>query len=255
MLTRLYENPLVAGKLYVGTSGFAYKEWKGPFYPEDLKDAEMLSFYASRLSSVEINYTFRRFPAEKTLRRWAELAPAGFRFALKANQRITHFKRLRGADTDVSDFLQLSKLLGEHLGPILFQCPPSLQFDRGLIQSFLAYLPPIAPCAFEFRHESWLEARDLLAENGVAWCLAETDTAEVDRFSIPSEPFAYLRLRREDYSDEDVSAWAKGIGSVLEEGRDAFAYFKHEEGAAAPRWAERLAAAIAPSSLNNPRFP
>ncbi|MGH2692721.1 MAG: DUF72 domain-containing protein [Actinomycetota bacterium] len=239
----------MAGKLYVGTSGFAYPEWKGAFYPEDLKDSEMLSFYGTRLSSVEINYTFRRFPAEKTLRRWAELAPDGFRLALKANQRITHFKRLRDADTDVSDFLQLSKLLGEHLGPILFQCPPSLQFDRGLIESFLAYLPPIAPYAFEFRHESWTEARDLLTENGAAWCVAETDTAEADRISIPSEPFAYLRLRREDYSDEDVSAWADGIRSTLEAGTDVYAYFKHEEGAAAPRFAQSLAASLDPTSL------
>ena len=240
MLARLYENPLVAGRLYVGTSGFAYKEWKGPFYPEDLKDAEMLSFYGSKLSSVEINYTFRRFPVEKTLTRWAEQAPEGFRLALKANQRITHFKRLRDAETDVSDFLQLSKLLGEHQGPILFQCPPSLEFDRGLIETFLAYLPPIAPYAFEFRHPSWADARDLLAENGAAWCTAETDAAEANRSSIPSEPFGYLRLRREDYSEEDISSWAKAIGAVLENDRDVFAYFKHEEGAAAPSYATRL---------------
>jgi uncharacterized protein YecE (DUF72 family) len=236
----LYENPRVAGNLYVGTSGFAYKEWKGAFYPESLKDAEMLSFYATRLSSVEINYTFRRFPVEKTLKRWAEQAPDGFRLGLKAHGRITHTKRLRDADADVSEFLQRARLLGERLGPILFQCPPSLQFDRGLIESFLAYLPPIAPYAFEFRHESWAEARDLLAENRVAWCLAETDAAEADRSSIPSEPFAYLRLRREDYSDEDVSAWAAGIRTTLEAGRDVYAYFKHEEGAAAPRWAQHL---------------
>jgi uncharacterized protein YecE (DUF72 family) len=243
----LYENPLVAGKLYIGTSGFAYKEWKGPFYPEDLKDAEMLSFYASRLSSVEINYTFRRFPVEKTLRRWAELSPEGFRLALKANQRITHTKRLRDADADVSEFLQRARVLGDHLGPILFQCPPTLQFDRRLIESFLGYLPPIAPYAFEFRHESWSEARDLLAENGATWCVAETDTTEVDRSAIPAGPFAYLRLRREEYSDEDIASWAAALRPTLEAGRDVFAYFKHEEGAAAPRWAQHLAAALPPN--------
>src|SRR5688500_5902183 len=99
------------GTLFVGTSGFAYPEWKGAFYPEDLKQADMLTYYAGRFPSVEINYTFRRFPAAKTLTRWAELGPEGFRFALKANQRITHTRRLRGADTDVSDFLQLARLL------------------------------------------------------------------------------------------------------------------------------------------------
>jgi uncharacterized protein YecE (DUF72 family) len=245
----------MTGKLFAGTSGFAYKEWKGHFYPEDLKDAEMLPFYASKLPSVEINYTFRRFPVETTLRRWAELAPEGFRLGLKAHGRITHTKRLRDADADVSEFLQRAKLLGEHLGPILFQCPPTLQYDRGLIESFLAYLPPIAPYAFEFRHESWSAARELLAENNVAWCVAETDVAEADRSSIPSGPFAYLRLRREDYSDEDISAWAKGLEPVLEEGRDVFAYFKHEEGAAAPSYAQRLQELLAPGSLNNPRIP
>ncbi len=234
----------MAGSLFVGTSGFAYPEWKGTFYPGDLKQADMLAFYASRLLSVEINYTFRRLPAETTLRRWAELAPDGFRFALKANQRITHFKRLRDAETDVSEFLQLSKLLGERQGPILFQCPPSLEFDRGLIEAFLAYLPPIAPYAFEFRHESWTAARDILAENGAAWCLAETDGSEIDRSSVPSEPFAYLRLRREDYSERDIGSWAEIVRPVLEAGRDAYVYFKHEEGAAAPRYAERLAALL-----------
>jgi uncharacterized protein YecE (DUF72 family) len=231
----------MTGKLYVGTSGFAYPEWKGVFYPEDLRAAEMLPFYASRLSSVEINYTFRRFPVEKTIKRWAGQAPEGFRLTLKANSRITHTKRLRDADADVAEFLERARLLGDHMGPILFQCPPTLQYDRGLIEAFLGYLPPLAPYAMEFRHESWVAARDLLAENGVAWCAAETDAAEMDRSSFPSEPFAYLRLRREDYPDEDIAAWANGIRSVLDLDRDVYAYFKHEDGAAAPRWALQLA--------------
>ena len=229
------------GTLFVGTSGFAYPEWKPAFYPEDVKAADMLTYYAARFPSVEINYTFRRFPSAKTLTKWAEQGPEGFRFALKANQRITHTRRLRDADTDVSDFLQLARLLGDHLGPILFQCPPTLRFDRGLLESFLGYLPPLAPYAMEFRHESWGAARDLLAENGVAWCVAETDAASADRASIPAEPFAYLRLRREDYTDEDLRQWADGIGKVLGSGRDVYAYFKHEDGAAAPRYAEALA--------------
>jgi uncharacterized protein YecE (DUF72 family) len=240
----------VAGTLFVGTSGFAYPEWKGHFYPEGMKDTEMLSFYGTRLPSVEINYTFRRFPVEKTLIRWEEQAQEGFRLALKANQRITHTKRLRDADGDVSEFLQRAKLLGDHLGPILFQCPPSLHFDRGLIESFVGYLPPIAPYAMEFRHQSWLEARDFLAENGVASCLAETDDTSVDAFKVPSEPFAYLRLRREDYSDQDIQSWADGIRPILDAGRDVYAFFKHEEGAAAPGFAQRLRDLVSPSSLD-----
>ena len=121
----------MSGTLYLGTSGFAYKEWKGPFYPETLKDREMLSFYASRFPSVEINYTFRRQASEKTLATWREQTPEGFEFALKAHQRITHTLRLRDADESVAFFLDRAKLLGDRLGPILFQCPPSLRFDLG----------------------------------------------------------------------------------------------------------------------------
>ncbi len=238
----------MVGSLYLGTSGFAYPEWIGPFYPEGLKADDMLPAYAERFRSVEINYTFRRFPAETTVQRWAERTPAGFRFALKAVGRITHTRRLRDADQDVSDFLERVRLLGEGLGPILFQCPPSLHYDGGLIESFLAYLPPVAPYAFEFRHESWSEARDLLAEHGVAWCFAETDETPAEAEPVLSEPFAYLRLRREEYPDELLARWAERIGAALERGKDVFAYLKHEEGAGAPRHAERLASMLAGSS-------
>ena len=228
----------MAGTLYVGTSGFAYPEWRGSFYPDGLKQADFLAHYATRFPSVEINYTFRRFPAEKTMDRWASLAPAGFRFALKATGRITHTRRLRGADQDVSDFLDRARRLGESMGPILFQCPPSLHFDRELIEQFLAYLPPVAPYAFEFRHESWNEAKPILAEHGVAWCVSETD--ERPAGDVPTEPFVYLRLRKEEYADEDLKRWSETVLSAVEGGRDVFAFFKHEEGTAAPGYAERL---------------
>jgi uncharacterized protein YecE (DUF72 family) len=232
----------VSGTLYLGTSGFAYGEWKGAFYPEGLKDREMLSYYATRFPSVEINYTFRRQPAEKTLMTWKQETPDGFLFALKGHQRITHTLRLAGADESVSFFLDRARLLGERLGPILFQCPPSLRFDRSLIESFLGYLPPIARYAMEFRHPSWEEARDVLAAQGVAWCTAETDERAAERDSW--EPFGYLRLRRERYTDEELKAWAGRIGEALADGRDVFCYFKHEEDAVGVRHAERLAELI-----------
>ena len=134
----------MSGTLYLGTSGFAYKEWKGPFYPETLKDREMLGFFAGRFRSVEINYTFRRQPSETTLESWKQQTPEGFAFAVKAHQRITHTLRLRDADESVAFFLDRVKLLGDRLGPILFQCPPSLKFDRGLIEAFAGFLPPTA---------------------------------------------------------------------------------------------------------------
>lgn len=235
----------MAGTLYVGTSGFAYKDWKGSFYPSDLKDADMLSHYARRLSSVEINYTFRRLPEESTLTRWREQTPDEFRLALKASQRITHWARLAGADEAVSTFLDRAKVLGERLGPILFQCPPTLRYDGGLIEAFLAYLPPTFRYAMEFRHPSWEEARHLLSEQGVAWCTAETDENEPGTFS--PHPFGYLRLRKDEYDDAELGAWARRIRTALDDGRDVYCYIKHEGRDAAQR-ATRLAELVAQPS-------
>src|SRR5437899_322489 len=147
----------------------------------------MLGYFAQRFPSVEINYTFRRQPSEQTLATWKEQTPEGFPFALKAHQRITHTLRLRDADDAVSFFLDRVRLLGDRLGPILFQCPPSLRFDRALIEPFLAYLPGNVRCAMEFRHPSWEEARPLLRDQGVAWCTAETDVSSGGEPSF--EPF------------------------------------------------------------------
>ena len=229
----------MAGAAHLGTSGFAYKEWIGPFYPEGTRDADMLPRYADRFPSVEINYTFRRQPAEKTLATWVERTPPDFRFALKAHQRITHTLRLADADEAVGTFLERVRALGERLGPILFQCPPTLRYDRRLIESFLGYLPPTFRYAMEFRHPSWEEARDLLVDQGVAWCVAETD--EGGPVQPVAEPFAYLRLRKEDYADEELARWASWIRGRVAAGREVYAFLKHEEKAAGPRHAERLA--------------
>ncbi|MGZ6548568.1 MAG: DUF72 domain-containing protein, partial [Actinomycetota bacterium] len=148
------------GKLFVGTSGFAYKEWKPEFYPDDLKAADMLSFYSRRFNSVEINNTFYRMPTEKQTATWAEQTPEDFTFTLKAPQKITHIARLRDVDENLEFFLNTARAMGSRLGCILFQCPPSLKYDAGLLGSFLALLPgqPFR-FAMEFRHDSWTEAR------------------------------------------------------------------------------------------------
>jgi uncharacterized protein YecE (DUF72 family) len=161
---------------------------------------------------------------------------------LKAHQRITHWLRLADADEAVGNFLERAKLLGPRLGAILFQCPPNLPFDRGLIENFLGFLPPTYRYAFEFRHPSWAQARDILAEQGAAWCVAETDEKAAPDEPIPAEPFAYLRLRKEDYSDHELELWGKRISQALDEDRDVYCYFKHEEKGAGPRFAERMAA-------------
>ncbi len=170
----------MSGRFYLGTSGFAYDEWRhGVFYPEGLKKDDMLVYYSSQLSSVEVNYTFRRSPTVSTLEKWRGKVSDGFSFTLKAHQRITHFKRLADTDEDVRQFLAVGSTLGDRFGCVLFQCPPSLHYDRALIEAFVGYLPPPGPdvprFAMEFRHPSWREARDLLLAQGVAWCVAETD--------------------------------------------------------------------------------
>lgn len=235
----------MAGTLHLGTSGFAYDEWRGPFYPTALKSRDMLNYYAGRFGSVEINYTFRQQPAERTLASWREATPEGFVFALKAHQRITHWMRLAGADDAVSAMLERFRTLGSRLGPILFQCPPTLVYDRSLIEAFLAYLPPVYRYAFEFRHPSWEEAREVLAGQGAAWCEAETDDRPAPpEMALEPRPFAFLRLRKTEYSDQDLSDWARRIGLALERGGDVFCYFKHEEKGSGPILAERMAALV-----------
>ena len=230
----------MSGTLFLGTSGYAYDEWKGVFYPEDVKVKDRLRYFASRFNSVEINYTFRRFPSEKTIANWADQTPEDFRFTLKANQRITHHKRLEDTDEDVRDFLDRARLLGPRLGCVLFQCPPTLTYDQSLIERFVGYLPPDVRCAMEFRHASWLEARDLLSAQAVAWCVAETDDKDPGERDFSWDPFGFLRLRKTTYEAGEVRAWADRIRPALAEGHDIFCYFKHEDEGASPQMADRL---------------
>lgn len=215
------------GRLLVGTSGFSYPEWKGSFYPADLKDKAMLSYYSTRLSSVEINYTFRRFPSESTLEKWRNQVGEGFLITLKANQRISHRKKLKDAGQDVADFVRVAQALGPALGVILVQCPPYLRYDRALLEEFLEVLPREVRFALEFRHGSWNkdEVLELLAGHGnTALCVADTgERPDLHR----TAPFVYVRMRDEEIDPAGLESWAETIGEALEEG-DAFVYFKHE---------------------------
>ncbi len=173
---------LIFVNFWIGTSGFQYTEWKGNFYPEDLPTAQMLPFYAERFSTTEINYTFHRIPAPKTIENWKTLTPENFRFALKAPQKITHWSKLRDCADTLEYFLKVAGGLGERLGPVLFQLPPTFKKDADVLNSFLRELPDMR-AAFEFRHESWFDDDifELLKSRNIALCIADTDTHELRR--------------------------------------------------------------------------
>lgn len=228
-------------RILAGTSGYSYPAWKGRFYPADLPSSRMLASYASRLPTVEINATFYRMPQARTLAAWRAEVPPSFVFALKAPQRVTHVKRLAGAAEDVAFFLQAAAEMGEALGPVLWQLPPSLKKDLPRLRDFLALLPRGGRAAFEFRHPSW-QADDVLAaltEAGAALCIA--DDEERSTPLVATAGFGYLRLRRPDYDDAALSRWADAIRG--QEWSEAFVYFKHEDEARGPDYALRFAAA------------
>lgn len=236
---------MARGTLYVGTSGFAFKEWKGVFYPEGTPDKKMLSHFSSVLGSVEINYTFRRMPSEATMESWKTQSAEGFRFTLKAPQRITHIKRLKDVSDETAEFVRRARLLGEKLGTILFQLPPTLKFDRDRLTSFLQSLPQRGLYAMEFRHESWGDPAvgELLSGAQVALCGADTEATPVKEIPVTAQ-HVYLRLRREDYSDEALDAWAGKVSSALDAGRDVYCYFKHEGGGVGPKYALHVRDAV-----------
>jgi uncharacterized protein YecE (DUF72 family) len=237
-------------KLHVGSSGYSYKEWKGPFYPKDLPESQMLRYYAERFPTVEINNTFYRMPSREVLERWAGETPDTFRFVLKAPQRLTHQKRLKDVGDSLPYFLDVSEALGAKRGPFLFQLPPNMKKDAPRLDAFLAELPSAARAAFEFRHASWFdeETFGILRARGAALCIAEAGAPEDGGDALPSEivptaSWGYLRLRRVDYTDADVDEWARRIRTQPWE--EAFVFFKHEDEGTAPRLAARLAAAMA----------
>ena len=222
--------------LHVGTSGYAYKAWKGRFYPDDLPDKRWLHYYGQHLRSVEINNSFYRMPTASVLQAWAGEVPEDFRFALKAPRSITHIHRLKDAAEPVAHLLEVAATLKRRLGPLLFQLPPNLPRNLPRLRDFLALLPGTCRAAFEFRHASWFddEVFDLLREHRAALCLAEAD-GDLEVPLVATADWGYLRLRRPDYDDADLKAW---LGRLREQPwEDAYVFFKHEDEAKGPRMA------------------
>jgi uncharacterized protein YecE (DUF72 family) len=216
-------------RLLAGTSGYAFKEWKGPFYPEDLKDDAMLGFYAGRFPTVEINNTFYRLPKEPVLLDWASQVPASFTFSIKASQKITHFARLKAESQSAVEFLLMNtKVLGDRLGPILFQLPPNLRLDLDRLKAFLAFLPADRRYTIEFRSDTWFidPVYDVLRERDIAICI--TEQPDFTSPVVATASWGYARLHKLDYTAAELDAWAKRVAE--QPWSDAYVYFKHDEG-------------------------
>jgi uncharacterized protein YecE (DUF72 family) len=228
-------------KVWVGTSGFSYKEWKGLFYPENLPDKQMLPFYATRFAAVEIDSTFYRMPSAKTLESWRDSTPAGFRFVLKAPQHITHRQRLQVPSEALNYLMSLMPLLGDRLGLVSYQLPPFFNCDPARLQAFLEILSPNIPAGFEFRHPSWFtgEVYELLRLHRAILCVHDTEEG-----CSPLELTAgavYVRLRRDRYSDHEREEWRARLRDWANSGIEVFAFIKHKDNPDAPRIAQAFA--------------
>ncbi len=218
-------------QLFIGTSGWAYPSWKPGFYPEKLAQTKFLTYYASQLNIVEVNLTFRQLLKETTTQKWITQTPDNFRFGIKAHQVITHIKRLKNCEEFVARFISTIEPLARagKLGPVLFQLPPNMKADPKLLQEFLAAIPKGIQAAFEFRHASWF-ADDIfscLKEHNRALCVAETEERVTP--DVVTADFCYYRYRKPEYTPEERQAMLRRMREHLANGRDTYAYFKHEE--------------------------
>jgi uncharacterized protein YecE (DUF72 family) len=226
--------------LFVGTSGYSYKEWKGSFYPEDLKNEDMLAYYSKKLNAVEINNTFYRLPKKEMLETWSSQVPDNFQFVLKASRKITHFKKLKEAEEETAYLFKTAATLEQKLGPVLFQLPPYLRKDSGLLEEFLAILPDGAMATFEFRHRSWFEDDIFtsLSDAGCALCVADTDNEKIPVRLVGTADWGYLRLRRPEYDEQALETWMTDIRK--QDWNRAYVFFKHEDEGAGPRLAGKF---------------
>ncbi len=225
--------------LFVGTSGYSYKEWKGHFYPDDLPDKEFLQYYGTKLNSVEINNTFYRLPKESVVLAWGEQVPDGFTFSIKASQRITHIKRLKDVGDETEYLMRTIRVLKQKLGVVLFQLPPNMKKDTGRLTAFLKLLSGDVPVAFEFRHTSWFdeEIYALLRKHNCSMCIADFD----EKLEVPfvsTADWGYLRLRREKYTPAELRKWMKRVQG--EGWKSAFVFFKHEDKGIGPKLAMKF---------------
>jgi uncharacterized protein YecE (DUF72 family) len=223
-----------AQKVYVGTSGWHYSHWAGPFYPDSLPAAEWLEYYAGRFSTVELNSTFYHMPCETTVAGWAKLVPEGFIFAVKASRYITHIRRLRDVGDSVGLFEERISRLGRKLGPVLYQLPPGMHKDLGLLEAFAALLRGQTVAVFEFRHKSWFadDTYELMERQGLAFCVHDWNRVQTPM--VRTGRCAYIRLHGPTgryggcYTDHALGRWAEWIENQAGEGAKVFVYFNND---------------------------
>ena len=238
-------------RIHVGTSGYNYTEWKGTFYPEDLPAKSFFPFYAGRFRTVEINYTFYRMPTTKTTTAWLAQAPEGFTYALKAPQRMTHMQKLKDASANLAFFCEAARVLGPHLGPLLFQLPPTFRCDVPRLADFLAAMPGDVRPAFEFRHDSWLvdEVYATLAARGAALCIADFGDKTTPVHATARH--GYFRLRDEGYQRADLERWADALAAREPDWDEVFIFFKHEDEGKGPEFARVFLDILAARGLSH----
>ena len=229
-------------KLYVGTSGWAYPVWKPRFYPQTLSSKNFLRHYATKLTAVEVNYTFRRILSEKAALNWMADVPPDFLFVAKANYYISHIRRLKNVTESLGRFLPTLEPLRKrnHLGPVLFQLPPNFKVDVPLLRDFLAQLPRKMTYAVEFRHESWFSDATYRAlhRKNVALCVAETETITTPE--VRTANFIYFRFRRPSYKPAERRVLGDRVERCLADGLETYAFFKHDEDPRSPLNASEL---------------
>jgi len=227
--------------IYVGTSGYSYKEWKGSFYPEKLPPKDMLSYYAERFKAVELNNTFYRLPKPEMVESWKAQVSQDFRFTMKASQGITHFRRLKDATAATRFMLERVSGFEDRLGAVLFRLPEDFKKDLERLETFLKGLPAETPAVFEFRHESWFddEVLAMLRSHKHVLCVSDRDEMPLSHIDKTAD-WGYVRLRRVNYSDADLKAWIKRIKA--QKWKDTYVFFKHEDEGTGPKLAARFIA-------------
>lgn len=236
----------MTGKCLIGTSGWSYVHWRGPFYPEGLKASDELSFYMERFETVEINNTFYHLPSEDAFRSWHKTAPPGFIYALKGSRFITHMKKLKDPEGPLSLFIERARLLKDSLGPVLFQLPPRWRKNTERLKGFVDKLPRDLRFAFEFRDSSWFDedVYEVLKGGGAALCVYHMPGFQSPVLS--TAPFVYIRFHGTDflyggsYPKAELKRWAGVIKGFLKEGKDVYAYFNNDEAAYAVKNALEL---------------